>query len=711
MFSGKWFMKPRSPADKEIMRNKGFTSLLIALSLSSASALAANTLTYQGRIVRPDGIPVEAQNVTVTVQIRSPGAENCLIFEEKHLLDMRKSNGVFTINIGTGVRSSPSIDGGFSTSQIFSNKPGSVGPFPNCDFGDSYNPNTVDTRRLLISFNEGYGQQTLQAQNMNFVPFSIEATQVGGYSAAHLLRVDGTTTTPLTPADYTEFQALLSGTSAQYGKPNQLNGYDVPAVTTGQSVRWTGTAWEAYTAIDNTTTGLPNFTGNLVGDVTGTQAANTVEKIRGVNVSPSAPSISGLYLRFDGSEWAPAIPHFTDLKTSAGMTQIPTTCTNSEVMLYESATDTFVCQPISVGGFTGSLAGDVTGPQGATAVAKVGGVAAADVGAGATLANEAVATNTPDRIVRRDGFGNFAANVISATSFIGSFTGNVVGNVSGSASTFTGALGGDVIGTQGATVVERIQGQPVQSGSPSTGNILEWDGSQWAVKNGRFQNLKTSAGLAQFPVDCTSTQTLTYSSVSDTFICTNITLVNTTDILGGDVTGSVSSNRVTKLQNRDIASTAPADRQFLGWDGSQWTPLTDPWVESGSDLGYNGGNVAVGHATAPQSRLDVNGQILSRVYNAGGSTNIDWNQGNLQYSTASCGNFTFSNMFEGGSYTLVVMGGTMGICNFSQSSPDSVPGVNFRFVPENASTAPNKMTVFNFLRAGNYVFVNWSSGF
>ena len=40
-------------------------------------------------------------------------------------------------------------------------------------------------------------------------------------------------------------------------------------------------------------------------------------------------------------------------------------------------------------------------------------------------------TNTPSTVVVRDGTGNFAANVITATSFVGPSVGNLTGNVTG----------------------------------------------------------------------------------------------------------------------------------------------------------------------------------------------------------------------------------------------------------------------------------------
>jgi len=119
------------------------------------------------------------------------------------------------------------------------------------------------------------------------------------------------------------------------------------------------------------------------------------------------------------------------------------------------------------------------------------------------------------------------------------------------------------------------------------------------------------------------------------------------------------------------------------------------------------GNVGIG-ITSPQTKLDISGQIRASVYNAGSGTTIDWNNGNVQYTSASAGSFTFSNMLEGGSYTLVVTGSTSGISTFTQSSPDSP---SFKFSPSNAPTTASTTTTYTFLRAGGIVYVSWITGF
>jgi hypothetical protein len=70
--------------------------------------------------------------------------------------------------------------------------------------------------------------------------------------------------------------------------------------------------------------------------------------------------------------------------------------------------------------FSGALAGDVTGTQSATVVSTVGGQSAANVAAGAVLANAATSADTVNTIVKRDGSGGFTASTITASGFSGS---------------------------------------------------------------------------------------------------------------------------------------------------------------------------------------------------------------------------------------------------------------------------------------------------
>ncbi len=103
------------------------------------------------------------------------------------------------------------------------------------------------------------------------------------------------------------------------------------------------------------------------------------------------------------------------------------------------------------------------------------------------------------------------------------------GDLSGSVtSSQMPALTGDVTSTAGstATTVAKIEGTSVDTTAPtSMGQVLRYDGTSKYVDAfiGIADIRSTAAGNAPFfPTTCSSGQTLTYSSPTDTFVCTNI---------------------------------------------------------------------------------------------------------------------------------------------------------------------------------------------
>lgn len=123
--------------------------------------------------------------------------------------------------------------------------------------------------------------------------------------------------------------------------------------------------------------------------------------------------------------------------------------------------------------------------------------------------------------------------------------------------------GGDLTGTFPNPIVAKIQGNPVSSTSPTSGQVLQWNGSAWTPG------------------------AVSVGSISGT--------------AGGDLSGSYPNPIVSKIQGNPVSSNAPVSGQVLKWNGSEWTPGTDisstgssPWVINSSDIYYNLGKVIVG---------------------------------------------------------------------------------------------------------------------
>jgi photosystem II stability/assembly factor-like uncharacterized protein len=109
------------------------------------------------------------------------------------------------------------------------------------------------------------------------------------------------------------------------------------------------------------------------------------------------------------------------------------------------------------------------------------------------------------------------------------------------------------------------------------------------------------------------------------------------------------------------------------------------------------GLVGIGTAV-PTTWLDVSGTIYSRAVNAGAATSINWASGNEQYTSANCGAFTFSNMQDGGQYTLAIQGQGGGTCSFTHS------GLTVDMA-DNGQQPLNTDVVYSFRRIGSTLYV------
>ncbi len=127
--------------------------------------------TYQAKIVKPDGYPLEAASVNFKFTILDPSATCILYSETYNNVNMSSTSGLISFSLGSGVKSFPVSSTTFE--QVFSN----ITPFLACDSGGpaNYSPSANDMRRIVMQFNDGNGWQTLPAMSINAVPYAMYA--------------------------------------------------------------------------------------------------------------------------------------------------------------------------------------------------------------------------------------------------------------------------------------------------------------------------------------------------------------------------------------------------------------------------------------------------------------------------------------------------------------------------------------------------------
>jgi len=159
-------------------------------------------------------------------------------------------------------------------------------------------------------------------------------------------------------------------------------------------------------------------------------------------------------------------------------------------------------------------------------------------------------------------------------------------------------LGGDISGTLSSVTVSGIQNHFVAPIAPADGQVLVYSAAtaSWAPKaisavsspplggdiSGTLSSVTVSGIQNHFvaPIAPADGQVLVYSGATASWAPQAISAVSSPP-LGGDVSGALSSVRVSGIQDHSVAPIAPADGQALVYSalGNSWKPLTasDAW--------------------------------------------------------------------------------------------------------------------------------------
>lgn len=357
--------------------NKNFLNIFCMIFFLvgwSFSVSAEMGVPVQVRLKSPTGVYPNETGVSIKVLVLSQSG-GCVLREED-FAGQSVVNGAISLNLGSGTRGS--MDPNISLNQIFSNAASKSGlTCVDADnnvvsTGQIYTP-ASDHHRLIRLVTSVSGDPINVTFNMKSVPYAIQAESVGGKSGADILVQNGSTQLS---------QSSLESLLADLTHFNNLKNF----ASSG--------------AVANSNTAV-NFSGSLSGDVTGTQSATSVNRIRGVAVSASAPA-AGQALIYDGTQYSPTSLPSAPVTSVAGKTGA-VTLSSSDISGLGNVLTTAT-----------TFAGDVSGEYNTINVDTVGGKSSSDIAQVVEMVAAATSSNTANTIVKRDASGNVVMNNVSS---------------------------------------------------------------------------------------------------------------------------------------------------------------------------------------------------------------------------------------------------------------------------------------------------------